>query len=484
MSLRKQISALVLVVGAALAGCVPVNSVESASGRGQAGDSKQASKVAEPDEDVARDASQPLSERFETEWFDKKLSQPRFFSRHLVEKHRHDVPSLRVKQHIQMTLPAYRAEALLATSAGIYLATCLQDCHPYSAGANEPLPTDLVLVEPERDQIRKIVDTGDAAWSIIHIFPYGAKGIGWAEAMNVERGNGDDSMWTPWRIKACQDINNCRPQILYEENSGQTALECNPHSVHGRQLLCWYSVNTDKEGYPEGTFSLLHLDMSQNPVKSETLITDSPSAYDFVWQKSGDMVFVGQWGCKEFACKGDTPKTIRNHAVEFRQTSFTDFPKNKVIKALDHSITPTIAFIYGNGKYVTWGEGNPNPFLIGYSAVRKYLDLETGGPIRVLGEDSTLVFADASEKYLVFFSSPASKLYLVNPRDNTAIVLQDDGDPKAEDAASLANGQFAISGDYVAWINNKFATRSVSLRDAMENYQAVLHVAKIAPASS
>ncbi|EFM44950.1 hypothetical protein HMPREF0580_2373, partial [Mobiluncus mulieris ATCC 35239] len=99
-------------------------------------------------------------------------------------------------------------------------------------------------------------------------------------------------------------------------------------------------------------------------------------------------------------------------------------------------------------------------------------------------EDSTLVFADASEKYLVFFSSPASKLYLVNPRDNTAIVLQDDGDSKAEDAASLANGQFAISGDYVAWINNKFATRSVSLRDAMENYQAVLHVAKIAPASS
>lgn len=484
MSLGKQISILLIMLGVALTGCVPASSTESASGKDQAAGSKLASKVSEPDEDAARDAAKPVSERFETGWFDKNLSQPRFFSRHLVEKHRHDVPSLRVKQHIQMTLPTYRAGALLATSAGIYLATCLQDCHPYSPGANEPLPTDLVLVTAKHNQTRKIVDTGDDAWSIVHIFPYGAKGIGWAETMNVERGNGDDSMWAPWRIKACKDINGCIPQILYEEKSGKTALECNPHSVHGQQLLCWYSVKTEKEGYPQGKFSLLHLDMSQSPAKSETLIENSPTVYDFVWQKSGGVVFVGQWGCKDFTCKEDAPKTVQSHAVEFRQTSFNEFPKHKVIKTLDYATTPKISFVYGNGKYVTWGEGNPHPFLIGYSAVRKYLDLETGGPIRVLGEDSTLVFADASEKYLVFFSSPAAKLYLVNPKDNTAIVLQDDSHPKTGDGARLANGQFAVFGDYVAWLNSKFAPGTVSLRDAMENYRDTLHIAKIVPASS
>ncbi|WP_249290368.1 hypothetical protein [Mobiluncus mulieris] len=272
--------------------------------------------------------------------------------------------------------------------------------------------------------------------------------------------------------------------VLYEEKSGETILECSPYSVHGMQLLCWYSKKTMKEGYPRGIFYLLHLDMGKNPAKGEVLVEDSPEAYDFVWRKSGEIVFVGQWGCQEFACQGDTPQSMLNRPVEFRQTSFKEFPKNKIIKTLDRNITQSLTWVSGNGRYVTWAEGDANPFLIGYSAVRKYLDLDNGGPIRVLGEDSTLVNADASDKYITFYSDPASKLYLVNPQDNTAIVLQTDS--KSEDANNgrLYSGNLAIFGDSVAWITTKSAPPEASLQEAMKNYRATLHIAKIAPASS
>lgn len=442
--------------------------------------------MSQADEDVARDGKLPVEERFDTSWLfsETKKPHPRFFSRNLLKKHQNDKPSLKVERIKQFGLPVLSVDAISATKNGVYLGTCLKDCQPQRIIRNRVSPTDLVFADPDKEVFTKIADTGSKEWAIKRIFLYGDKGVGWIEhrvgitTYNPEKRVLDD-YHLPWRIKACPDAKQCKPVVLYEENSGKTSLNCKYYFVNGDNLLCWFhKENSETKASPWGKYSLFHLDMSASPAKAEILLKDLPFDYDFFWRDSQTFVLIGQWGCKKFACTNYNIKDRWDFPVQFRQTSFKDFPKYKVIKTLGLKTNEGAVFASGD-KYVTWQDTNYNPIFVGYSDNRKFFNIDDCDSIKVLGEASRMDFALPSERFIIY-ATEEKKLWVVNPKDNTQTLLVNYSYPLASPPILDPRWSVTISGNYIYWLIEPYRYNDVTLDVAeKDGGRPILHKAVI-----